>query len=184
MRPLQWSKNLFVLAALPFSKLLFDPVSVSRGLVAFLVFSLAASAVYLGNDVADRDRDRLHPVKSKRPIAAGTLKVPAAVVASGLLGLGSLGGALTLGARFTAILVLYLAINTLYSSGLKHLVILDVMAISLGFVLRVEAGATAIQVEVSTWLLLCTIFVSLFLAASKRVGNPSVAVVRRRRRIE
>lgn len=167
-RPHQWAKNLFVLAPLVFGKELDDPVSIARALVAFVAFCAASSAVYLVNDVRDREEDRRHPLKRLRPIAAGTVSVPVATgTAAGLLAAGG-GLAAILGWRVLAVLAGYTALNLLYSMGLKHVVILDVMLLSVGFVLRVIAGGLAIGVEVSSWLLLCTIFVALFLAFSKR----------------
>ncbi len=168
LRPAQWAKNLFVLAPLVFGHLLEDPGALTRALVALVAFCLASSTVYLINDMRDREEDRRHPVKRLRPLAAGTLGVPAAVVATVLLGAAALALALWLGTAFTLILATYLVINLLYTHWLKHMVILDVMSISLGFVLRVLAGAEATDVEVSRWLFLCTIFLALFLAFSKR----------------
>lgn len=168
MRPAQWAKNLFVLAPLVFGQLLEDPGPLARALLALAAFCLASSTVYLINDIRDREEDRRHPVKRLRPLAAGTLGVPAAVAATVVLGASSLAIALWLGAAFTVILGTYLAINLLYTHWFKHMVILDVMSISLGFVLRVLAGAEATGVEVSRWLFLCTIFLALFLAFSKR----------------
>jgi 4-hydroxybenzoate polyprenyltransferase len=168
LRPAQWSKNLFVLAPLVFAEGLVDPSLVGRGLLAFAVWSAAASAVYLVNDLRDRAKDRLHPLKRLRPIATGALPPAVAAVAAAVLGGAALAGALDLGARFSAFLLAYLMLNLLYSFGLKNLVIVDVMAVAFGYVLRVEGGAAAIGVEVSTWILLCTIFVALFLTFSKR----------------
>jgi 4-hydroxybenzoate polyprenyltransferase len=168
LRPAQWAKNLFVLAPLVFGGLLLDHGAVLRGLLALTAFCCAASAVYLVNDLRDREEDRRHPLKRLRPLAAGTLLVPLAVVALCVLAAAALFIAWRLGAGFTAILFAYLALNLLYTFWFKHLVILDVMSISLGFVLRIEAGAQAMGVEVSRWLFLCTIFLALFLAFSKR----------------
>ncbi len=168
VRPHQWTKNLFVFAPLAFSQKLGEPESITRGLLAFVVFTATAGAVYLVNDLLDRDRDRLHPLKRNRPLAAGTLTAGVAIAAAvGLVAL-SAAGALYLGTLFTLILGSYLAINALYSIALKKVVIIDVMLVAFGFVLRVEAGAAAITVEVSAWLLLCTTFVALLLVFSKR----------------
>jgi 4-hydroxybenzoate polyprenyltransferase len=168
VRPAQWAKNLFVLAPLVFAGLLADPEAVARGLTAFAVFCCAASAVYLVNDVQDREADRLHPLKRHRPIAAGTLGVGTALAAAAVLALAAAAGTLVLGAAFAGVLAAYLALNLLYSFGLKRLVIVDVMVVAVGFVLRVVAGGFAVGVKVSSWLLLCTIFLALFLAFSKR----------------
>jgi len=168
VRPRQWSKNLIVLAPLAFSQRLTDPPSVRQALAAFSVFTAAAAAIYLFNDLIDRPQDRLHPLKRHRPLAAGTLAPRTAMVAAILLATTALVAATILGLRFAILLAAYLVANCLYSGFLKRVVILDVMIVSFGFVLRVGAGAAAIGVEVSTWLLLCTSFVSLLLAFSKR----------------
>lgn len=168
MRPAQWAKNSFVLAPLVFGGLLNDVDAVGRGLLALAAFCCAASAVYLLNDLSDRDEDRKHPRKRLRPIAAGTLPVPVAYAALAALAASAFAISWRLGSGFGAILAAYLALNLLYTYWFKHMVILDVMSISLGFVLRIEAGAQAMGVEVSRWLFLCTIFLALFLAFSKR----------------
>jgi 4-hydroxybenzoate polyprenyltransferase len=168
LRPAQWVKNLFVLAPLVFAHRLDDPRLLERAALAFALFCAAASAVYLFNDLRDREQDRLHPTKSRRPIASGALAAPLAVAVALALGLGALGGAFWLGRRFALLLAFYLALNLLYSTTLKHVVILDVMSIAAGFVLRVLAGAAAIAVAVSNWLLLCGGFLALFLAFAKR----------------
>jgi 4-hydroxybenzoate polyprenyltransferase len=168
LRPLQWAKNLFVLAPLVFGHLLGDPHAVGRALLALVAFSCAASAIYLVNDIRDREEDRNHPLKRLRPLAAGTLAVPVAAAAAVGLGLAALALAVFLGWPFLVVLGIYLTLNFLYTHWFKHMVILDVMSISLGFVLRVLAGAQATHVEVSRWLFLCTIFLALFLAFSKR----------------
>ncbi len=139
-----------------------------RGLIALIAFCCASSAVYLINDLRDREEDRRHPLKRLRPLAAGTLSVTAAVAAVVVLVAAAVGLGLWLGDSFTGILVAYLLLNLLYTLWLKHMVILDVMILSLGFVLRVEAGGQAMNVEVSRWLFLCTTFLALFLAFSKR----------------
>jgi 4-hydroxybenzoate polyprenyltransferase len=168
LRPAQWAKNLFVLAPLVFGRQLGTPATVSHALLALVAFCFASSTVYLLNDLRDREEDRRHPLKRLRPIAAGTLPVPAAITAAALLGLAATAIAIVLGVPFLAILGIYLLLNVLYTIWLKHMVILDVMSISLGFVLRVLAGAEATNVQVSRWLFLCTIFLALFLAFSKR----------------
>lgn len=169
LRPTQWAKNAFVLAPLVFAQRLLDPDAVLAALLAFAAFCLASSTVYLINDLRDREADRNHPLKKSRPIASGALPVGVATTVAVLLGAGALvigfvllppGVGLTTG--------VYLLLNLAYSFGLKNQVILDVMTVSLGFVLRVLAGAEAIAVGVSGWLILCTVFLSLFLAFSKR----------------
>ena len=168
LRPAQWTKNAFVLAPLVFAHRLTDRPSLALALLAFACFCCAASAVYLLNDLRDREQDRRHPLKRKRPLAAGTLAVPVALGAAVALAGAAIAAAVRLGPTFAGILAGYLLLNVAYSMGLKNVVILDVMAIAMGFVLRVLAGAVAIQVSVSSWLLLCTIFLALFLAFSKR----------------
>jgi 4-hydroxybenzoate polyprenyltransferase len=168
LRPVQWAKNLFVLAPLVFGHLLGDPVAVGRAALALVAFCCAASAIYLVNDIRDREEDRNHPLKRLRPLAAGTLGVPAAAAAAAGLGAAALAISVLLGRGFLIVLGAYLVLNFLYTHWFKHMVILDVMSISLGFVLRVVAGAQATHVEVSRWLFLCTIFLALFLAFSKR----------------
>ncbi|HUG52609.1 MAG TPA: decaprenyl-phosphate phosphoribosyltransferase [Vicinamibacteria bacterium] len=168
LRPHQWTKNLVVFAALALSKHLFDPEPLVQALLAFVIFCGLSGTVYLLNDVADLERDRLHPRKRLRPIASGALSPRAAVLIAAGLGLGCLGLSVLLGARFSACAALYLALNVLYSFRLKEVVILDVLSISLGFVLRAVAGAVAIAVPISDWLLVCTLLLALFLALAKR----------------
>lgn len=168
MRPTQWAKNLFVLAPLVFARLLGDSRAVGRVLLAFAAFCLVSSAVYLVNDIRDREEDRRHPLKRLRPLAAGTLPVGVAVAAAAVLALGAALLVAPLPPAAWAVVGGYAVLNLLYTAWLKHVVILDVMSISFGFVLRVLGGAAAAGVEVSSWLLLCTIFLSLFLAFSKR----------------
>lgn len=168
MRPAQWVKNLFVLAPLVFAERLLDPVAVRTALTTFAAFCLASSAVYLLNDVRDREEDRRHPRKRHRPVASGALPVGLALTASGTLGLAAFAALIPAGPPTMGLLAGYLALNLLYSLDLKRRVILDVMVLAIGFVLRVLGGAVAIDVAVSRWLLLCTIFLALFLAFSKR----------------
>ena len=168
LRPTQWAKNLFVLAPAVFAGVLLDERVAVRVALALVAFCFASSAVYLVNDLRDREEDRRHPLKRHRPLAAGTLSVPAAVVAVVVLAGAAAAISLYLGLPFALILGGYLLLNLLYTLRLKHMVILDVMAISMGFVLRVEAGAEASDVAVSRWLFLCTTFLALFLAFSKR----------------
>lgn len=174
LRPAQWAKNSFVLAPLVFAGGITSAGTLAgRGLAAFAAFCAASSAVYLMNDLRDREQDRNHPVKRHRPIAAGTLPVPVAAVASALLvvvavlGGRWLGGG-WLGNDFLLAVAGYLVLQSAYTLWFKRVVILDALAIALGFVLRVLGGAAAVGVTVSHWLLLCTIFLSLFLAFSKR----------------
>ncbi len=168
LRPAQWVKNLLVFAGLVFAEKLGEPALARRSLQAFLVFCLMASAVYLLNDLLDRERDRNHPLKRHRPIAAGLVDPRLALAVSGLLSATALGWALALGPVFLLTAAGYLVLNLLYTLQLKHLVILDVMAVALGFVLRVLAGTLVIAVATSPWLLACTFLLSLFLGFGKR----------------
>jgi 4-hydroxybenzoate polyprenyltransferase len=168
MRPQQWIKNLFLFAALVFSGNLFVLHDVLLTVAGFFLFCLSSSGVYLFNDVSDLENDKLHPVKSQRPLPSGRLGVGPALGASFILGAAGLFGAYLLRPQFALILLLYLLINAGYSVKLKDIVILDVMTISAGFVLRVIAGAVLIGVPTSEWLIICTMLLSLFLGFSKR----------------
>ena len=168
MRPVQWVKNVFVLAPLVFAERLLEVDLLLRVGMAFMAFCFAASAIYLVNDLRDREDDRRHPLKKNRPIASGALSVKGAIIAATVLAISALALSVVLGWVFAALLGTYLAINFAYSNGLKRVVILDVMAVSSGYVIRVMAGAAAISVDVSQWLLLCTTFLALFLIFSKR----------------
>jgi 4-hydroxybenzoate polyprenyltransferase len=168
LRPHQWTKNLLVFAALGFSKHLFEPEPLLRALLAFGVFCGLSGVVYLINDIADVERDRLHPRKRLRPIASGALAVRAARIGAAGLGGASLAAALALGWGFWVVAATYLALNLAYSLRLKEVVILDVLSVSMGFVIRAIAGGVAIGVPISDWLLVCTILLALFLALAKR----------------
>lgn len=168
LRPHQWVKNVFVLAPLFFSKAFLDGEKLALGLFAALLFSLTSGAVYLLNDVFDVEKDRNHPVKKNRPIASGVLPVRVATIASLVLGLGSVGIAFVIDVRFGAVLGSYLAMNFAYSAQLKHLAFIDVSIIATGFVLRVIAGALAIDVYISEWLFGCTFLLALYLGLGKR----------------
>jgi 4-hydroxybenzoate polyprenyltransferase len=168
LRPNQWTKNLIVFAALALSKHLFEPEPLARVALAFLLFCALSGTVYLLNDVADFERDRLHPVKRLRPIASGALSRRAAGLLAVGLGVASAGASLLLGPLFASCAAAYLVLNLLYSFYLKEAVILDVLCISLGFVLRAVAGAVAIGVLISEWLLVCTFLLAVFLALAKR----------------
>jgi len=124
--------------------------------------------VYLVNDIVDRESDRLHPLKARRPIASGALSVQSAATGAAAIAAAALAGSAALGWRFTAVAVTYLALQALYSVSLKHIVIMDVLTIAIGFVLRAVAGAVAIDVEIGHWLLVCTILLAVFIALAKR----------------
>lgn len=164
----QWVKNFFIFAALIFSGHLFILNDLLLTVAGFFIFSLATSAIYIFNDVADVEKDKLHPEKSKRPLPSGKLKTSTALTVSTILGLSALLLGFSLGLNFTFVLIGYIILNILYSLFIKSLVILDVMTIAVGFVLRIYAGALLINVPVSEWLIICTILLALFLGFSKR----------------
>ena len=173
LRPAQWTKNLFVFGALLFgqrgaSPAFLDAVAIAHALAAFAVFCGLSGVVYLINDVADRDNDRLHPVKRDRPIAAGAVSPSLAIGTAVVLGIGALAAAYALRPAFALVAITYLLLQFLYSGALKHMVILDVIALATGFVLRAAGGAVAIDVPISHWLLILIMLLALFLALSKR----------------
>ena len=168
LRPHQWTKNLLVFAALLFSKHLFEPDPFLRACLAFLAFCGLSGAVYLWNDIADIEGDRLHPKKKHRPIARGELSVRSATLGAIVLSVTALGLAFAMDLGLGLCASSYLALNLAYSFGLKHIVILDVLSISLGFVLRALAGGYAVDVPVTEWLLVLTLLLALFLALAKR----------------
>ena len=168
LRPGQWSKNLVVFAGLLFGRQLFDAVAVINAVSAFVVFCVLSGAVYLVNDIVDRGSDRRHPLKAQRPIASGVLPVSAGAAAALALGAGALAAAFGIGRAFAGVAAAYLALQMLYSYTLKHLVIIDVLTIAVGFVLRAVAGAVAVNVVISHWLLMCTILLALFIVLAKR----------------
>jgi 4-hydroxybenzoate polyprenyltransferase len=174
MRPKQWLKNTFVCAGLVFGGLLFDPHAVARAAVCFAAFCAASSAVYLVNDLFDRAADAHHPKKRLRPIAAGRLPVPRAVVAAICLAAAGLAASAALSRQTLLIVALYLALSAAYTMGLKRVFILDALILSSGFVLRAAAGAAAVRVEISPWLVCCTFLLSLYLALGKRRNELTV----------
>ena len=168
LRPEQWTKNLLVFAGVLFGRRLLDPVSVMTAGATFLVFCALSGAVYLFNDVADREADREHPLKRMRPIASGNLSARAALIAAGVLGAAALAASIAIRPALGAASAAYLILLVLYSTVLKHIVIVDVLTIAAGFVLRAVAGAVAVAVPIGHWLLVCTTLLALFLALSKR----------------
>jgi len=168
MRPRQWIKNTFVLIAVVFGQRLYDRGAVIWSLGAFCIFCFLSSAVYLLNDVADYEKDREHPTKRDRPIASGRLPKSVALGAALLFAVGGVGLSLAINEAFAAFALAYLLLNLLYSFCLKHIVILDALMVALFFVLRAVAGAAAINVEISHWLLICTLLLALFISLSKR----------------
>ena len=171
MRPGQYTKNVLVFAALIFARKVGDPAAVGLAVGAFALFCLISSAVYLINDVVDAEEDRKHPDKCRRPIAAGELSVAAALGAAGVFAVAGLAGSYYVNLGLGSTAAAYLGLMLLYQFIFKHWVILDVFAIAFGFVLRAVAGAEALQVEISPWLLVCTLLLALFLGLSKRRGE-------------
>ncbi len=168
LRPKHWLKNLFVFLPLIFSGELTDFIKLAKGLGIFAAFSLMASAIYAFNDVMDADFDRRHDQKKNRPIAAGIISQKDALAIALVLFVLSLVLSSFISARLARILLLYAGMNVLYSLKLKNFVILDVMIISIGFVLRMLSGATISSFPPSHWILLLTFFLSLFLGFAKR----------------
>ncbi len=174
MRPRQWTKNLLVFAALLFAGKIGDVAADREALIAFVSFCILSGAVYFLNDSLDVERDRQHPVKCKRPIAAGRLPAWEGILVAGTLALLGLVVAYFVNTAFSVFFFLaiaYILLTTAYSLWLKHVVILDVLVIALGYVLRAVAGAAAIEVEISPWLVICTLLLTLFLALAKRRGE-------------
>ncbi len=167
-RPRQWVKNTFVFAALIFSKNIFDPHSVIRAAEAFVLFCLYSSCVYMMNDIADVERDRQHPKKRNRPLPSGRLTVSTVAIAGVVLFVIATACSAIVSLNFMYVGLVYFAANIAYSFWCRSIVILDGMIIALGFLLRLYAGAMVIGAEVSNWLYLCGLFVSLFLAFCKR----------------
>ena len=166
LRPKQWIKNGFVLAALVFSRHLFDTAYVGRSLSATFIFCLLSGAVYLINDIFDRENDRKHPEKRNRAIASGRLPVSVAGASAVVLVMVSLFSAFNLDTRFGIVATVYWVQNLAYSSVLKHIVILDVMIIASGFLLRAVGGAFAIDVSISSWFMLLISCSSLYCISS------------------
>jgi 4-hydroxybenzoate polyprenyltransferase len=168
MRPEQWLKNGFVLAPIVFSGLVGDTDAWVRTILAVVAFCAASSAVYLINDVFDREADRQHPVKQNRPIASGEVSVATALVIAVVLVAAAIAISMWLGGWFPAVLIAYVLLVLLYSAVLKRAVFLDVLVVAAGFVLRVVGGAVAIDVPVSRWILVVTYLLALYLALGKR----------------
>jgi 4-hydroxybenzoate polyprenyltransferase len=174
LRPRQWIKNLVLLAPLVFARQGDVGAALLRALAALVIFCGVTSSVYLFNDLLDRDRDRLHPEKRYRPIAAGQVPVSLAATLAGLLVVCSLAFAVSLSQPFAWACLDYVVLQVAYTLWLKHLVLLDVFAVAAGFVLRVVAGGLVIGVPISNWLYLCTLLLALFLAMGKRRAELSL----------
>lgn len=168
LRPHQWVKNVFIFAGLVFGGLLGDAGAIGTAVLGFFCLCMASSTIYVFNDIHDRNEDKLHPRKRERPIASGRVSVRDAVV----LGLAALvlalGGSYLLHPGFFLVTLTYLIVQTLYTLVLKHVVLLDVISIGLGFVLRAVAGAVLVKVEISHWLVICTFTLCLFMGFGKR----------------
>ena len=168
VRPEQWTKNLLLFAGLMFGGRLLDSSAVLLATGAFAIFCALSSAIYLYNDISDREADRNHPLKRTRPVASGALPVRTAAITAAVLGAAGLGFAMRLGPVFGGLAAAYLVLLLLYSTALKHIVIIDVLTIAAGFVLRAVAGAVAVNVPIGPWLPVCTTLLALFLVLSKR----------------
>jgi 4-hydroxybenzoate polyprenyltransferase len=168
LRPAQWTKNLFVFAALVFSKEARTGASLLRTAGAFAAFCLLAGALYLVNDVRDIEEDRRHPKKSLRPVAAGRISKAKAIAWAAILGAIALAGAFFLSPSFALVAAIYAFVMIAYTFALKNVVIVDVFLIAAGFVLRVVAGGVVIAVPLSSWLIICTSLLALFIALGKR----------------
>jgi 4-hydroxybenzoate polyprenyltransferase len=171
MRPLHWTKNMFVFAGLIFGHKLNVPLALGRAIGGFACFCLAASAVYILNDIIDRQRDRLHPEKCKRSIASGRVNIGSAVVVAVLCAAAAIIGAFLLGPAFATIILIYIVLMVFYSLLLRRIMILDCVVIATGFCLRAVAGAVVVDVFISPWLIICTFALCLFLAFGKRRGE-------------
>jgi 4-hydroxybenzoate polyprenyltransferase len=171
MRPKHWTKNVFVFAALVFGQQITVPLAVGRAVGAFFCFCLAASAIYIFNDIIDRETDSLHPEKCKRPIAAGSVSISSAVVVSALCAVVAIIGSFFLTRNFASVVIAYIVLMILYTLLFKRMMILDCVIISIGFCLRAIAGAVVLDVFISPWLIICTFALCLFLAFSKSRGE-------------
>jgi len=172
----QWIKNSFVFVPLIFSLNLFDASLLLTTFAAFAVFCLTSSIIYIINDISDIESDRAHPVKKMRPLAAGTISVKQAYLSLLFLAIPVLVFLPFFKIRFIILLIVFFLLNLLYSLSFKHIVLLDIFSIAAGFMLRVVGGAYAIEVEISSWLILTTMFISLFLAAMKRYSELQLTV--------
>jgi 4-hydroxybenzoate polyprenyltransferase len=168
LRPRQWPKNALVFAGVIFGGRLFDRRSLLAACAAFVAFCVLSSAVYLVNDIMDRDADRRHPLKSRRPIASGRVHIGVALAIAAILSVAGLWFATSLDLTFGVIALLYVVLMAFYVSALKHAVFVDVLAISAGFVLRAWAGAAVVHVPVSHWLLILTLLLAAMLSLIKR----------------
>ena len=169
MRPRQWSKNFFIFAGLLFTLDKYHPAAdYAKTLAAFIIFCILSGAGYIVNDILDREQDRVHPSKCKRPIASGMLGPGAAWSFAALLVLAGTSASFMLDPAFGCVAIFYLALTLAYTTVLKQVVLLDVITVAAGFVLRAVAGTTVIGAIISPWLLICTILIALFISLAKR----------------
>ena len=179
LRVTNWFKNIFVFVPIVFSKNIFDKDYLTEGVFAFIAFSLASSLVYTFNDLIDIEKDRIHPEKKNRPLASGAVSKNSAIVLIVILLVFTILFSLRFNRNFAIVLWVYIVLNFFYTMWLKEVVIVDIFCIALGFMLRVFSGAFAVDVFISNWLILTTIFISLFLAIMKRrveiAGSPHAA---------
>jgi decaprenyl-phosphate phosphoribosyltransferase len=171
MRPRQWVKNVLVFAAPAASGMLGNHTAIVRSAYAAMLFVVVSAAMYLLNDLADVDADRLHPRKRNRPLAAGVVSGRAAKTTCLVLSIVGLGGATELGWRFLLVIGSYVAISTWYSLGLKRCAVVELLAVASGFVLRAIGGAEAVRVDASVWFVLTTSFAALFVVTGKRLSE-------------
>lgn len=176
IRASHWIKNLFVFVPLVFSLKLFNPPYFYKSLLGFIAFGLAASIVYIINDIKDIEHDRHHPKKKHRPLAAGKIPVKNAIAVIIILSAATAGIMTFLNLKFILVVAAYLGLNTFYTFVTKNLVILDIFSIAAGFMLRVAGGTFVINVEASSWLILTTMFISLFLAVMKRASEMDMRI--------
>lgn len=168
LRVYQWSKNLVVFGALVFAQELHRPEQFLKSIAAFLVLCAGSSAIYLLNDLIDIEKDRQHPEKRRRPIASGALSVWVAAAMMLTLGGGATAAGFALHPKFGVSVLVFIALNLTYSLMLKHIMLVDVLTIAISFVIRGIAGALVLDVKFSNWLVVCTLFLALFLALGKR----------------
>jgi len=168
MRPYQWTKNIFVFMPLIFGEKLFHPFSVMHTTIAFILFSLGASSLYLANDLVDITHDRQHRSKKLRPLAASKITKNQCLFLAILLGIGSLTASFQFRPQMGTIILTYFGINYLYMKKLKKVIMLDVVCIGAGFLLRIQAGSLAANVTLSPWIIICSTLLAVFLAFNKR----------------
>src|SRR3989304_7146736 len=168
MRPNQWYKNLVLFVSIVFSLNILNPEMWSIAIVAFVIFCMLSGGEYIINDILDREKDKKHPRKQKRPIASGKFKLVHAVIFAVIFIIGGITAAYFINLQFMILSISYVLLILIYSLILKHLIIVDLLVISIGFVIRAIAGGVAINVFISPWLIVCTFLVALFLAIAKR----------------